>query len=74
MSDKKPSWNLQGREVWICPPDCPNRRAEPNCHNEETCERWAAHVARQKAIFAAKKERSEQHMQTTYNHRRGYEI
>lgn len=25
-----------------CPKDCPNRCADPNCHNITTCERWAA--------------------------------
>lgn len=29
----------------ICPKDCPNRCAMPNCHNVNTCETWAAHVA-----------------------------
>lgn len=26
-----------------CPKNCPNRRAEPNCHNVETCPIWAEH-------------------------------
>lgn len=71
---KKPSWNLQGKEAWICPPDCPRRSAEPNCHDVETCEVWAKHVERQKAIYAARKERQEKNMQTTYNRRRGFEV
>ena len=29
----------------ICPKNCPNRCALPNCHNAATCERWAAHEA-----------------------------
>ena len=29
----------------ICPKNCPNRCASPNCHNAETCETWAKHEA-----------------------------
>lgn len=29
----------------ICPKDCPNRCAVPNCHNVNTCETWAKHEA-----------------------------
>lgn len=30
-----------------CPKECPKRKV--GCHNVETCENWAAHVARKKA-------------------------
>ena len=29
----------------VCPIDCPNRCASPNCHNVNTCETWAKHEA-----------------------------
>ena len=29
----------------VCPADCPNRCASPNCHNAATCETWAKHEA-----------------------------
>ena len=29
----------------VCPVDCPDRCADPNCHNVKTCARWAAHMA-----------------------------
>ena len=29
----------------VCPPKCPRRCADPNCHNPETCERCAVHLA-----------------------------
>lgn len=32
----------------ICPKDCPRRCASPNCHNEETCERWRKHMDAQR--------------------------
>lgn len=50
----KQNWNLQGKPVTVCPPDCPNRCSEPNCHNSATCEIWAAHEARQREIYAAR--------------------
>lgn len=28
-----------------CKRDCPNRSIEPNCHNEDVCELWAAYMA-----------------------------
>lgn len=37
-----------------CPKDCPNRKAVPNCHNEETCPIWARHMAEKRALEAAK--------------------
>lgn len=24
--------------------DCPDRRADPNCHNPETCEKWEEYL------------------------------
>ena len=33
----------------VCPIDCPNRCASPNCHNANTCERWAKHEAEMEA-------------------------
>lgn len=44
-------WNLRGKPVVVCPPDCPNRCAEPNCHNVETCETWAKHMKKQEQIY-----------------------
>ena len=38
----------------ICPKDCPNRRASPNCHNAATCETWAKHEAETEQIRAAR--------------------
>lgn len=38
----------------ICPKDCPNRRASPNCHNPLTCETWAAHEAEAAQIREAR--------------------
>lgn len=28
-----------------CAPDCPNRRAVPNCHNGDICPAWAEYSA-----------------------------
>ena len=40
-----------------CPRKCPNRRADPNCHNEATCAKWAAHMeAKRQKIEKIKKE------------------
>ena len=39
--------------------NCPNRTIEPNCHNTERCEKWAAHVARVQANYARRKEAME---------------
>lgn len=63
MSEK--NWNLQGgQSVVICPRDCPNRCADPNCHNAKTCEVWAAHEARQREIYARKKKAFEENVST----------
>lgn len=55
------SWNLTGRDVIVCPPDCPRRCAEPNCHNAETCETWARYEAQKKDIRARRREYAEQY-------------
>lgn len=34
-----------------CPPNCPDRCV--GCHNEATCERWAAHEAKKRERKAA---------------------
>lgn len=60
----KKNWNLQGKEVVVCPRDCPNRRAKPNCHNAETCEIWAAHEARQREIYAKRTEKFKENIST----------
>lgn len=44
----------QGKYGPGCPKDCPKRSISPNCHNVETCERWAAYVARKEAEKSAK--------------------
>lgn len=71
---RKSSWNLSGREMWICPRDCPNRCAEPNCHNAETCETWAKHVERQKAIYAAKDAKQKTYTLDTFAYRRRFRL
>ena len=48
-------WNLRGKPVTVCPPDCPRRCAEPNCHNVETCKTWAEHMAKQEKIYEIRK-------------------
>ena len=40
----------------VCPIDCPDRCADPNCHNAKTCARWAAHLAEREKSY---KQRSE---------------
>ena len=37
-----------------CSRDCPNRKAVPNCHNEETCPIWAEHMAKKRALEEAR--------------------
>ena len=32
--------------------DCPRRSIEPNCHNADTCEAWAAHMAEREKVYA----------------------
>lgn len=71
---RKSSWNLAGKEIRICPIDCPNRCAEPNCHNVETCEIWAQHVERQRRIYADRDARQESHARITPNHKRWYGV
>lgn len=43
----------------VCPQNCPDRCAEPNCHNVKTCERWAAHVAARDASYKQRREIAE---------------
>ena len=38
----------------LCPIDCPNRCAVPNCHNANTCETWAKHEAEAAQIREAR--------------------
>lgn len=58
----------------VCPPDCPNRSAEPNCHNVETCERWAQHVERQRLLYADRDAWQESRARITPNHKRWYVV
>ena len=37
---------------------CTNRTTNPNCHNPKLCEKWAAHIERQKRIYAEREEES----------------
>lgn len=60
----KQNWNLQGKPVTVCLRDCPKRCADPNCHNAETCETWAAHEARQREIYAKRKKTFEENIST----------
>lgn len=46
----------------ICPAHCPNRCAVPNCHNEQTCERWRAHMEEVRADREARKSRGKEFM------------
>lgn len=39
----------------VCPRDCPRRCADPNCHNPETCEIWAAHLVEMEKIHEARR-------------------
>lgn len=50
-------WNLRGKPTFVCPPDCPRRCAEPNCHNVETCETWAEHIKKQEQIYKQREEK-----------------
>lgn len=50
-------WNLRGKPFFVCPPDCPRRCAEPNCHNVETCETWAEHMRKQEQIYKQRAEK-----------------
>lgn len=38
---------------------CTRRSIEPNCHSPETCEFWARHTEKQKAMYAQKKTAAE---------------
>ena len=42
-----------------CPRDC--ERRGPECHNEKTCEKWAKHVAAQRARREEAKKRHSSH-------------
>lgn len=46
---------MRRRTDAVCPKDCLKRSAIPNCHNVETCERWAAYVARREAVQEARR-------------------
>ena len=35
---------------------CPKRSIEPNCHNAETCEYWAQHMAEQARKYAEREQ------------------
>lgn len=45
-----------GKEV--CPPNCPDRCIEPNCHNVNTCARWAAHMAEREKEYENRRKRA----------------
>lgn len=45
---------MRRRTDATCPPNCPNRCAIPNCHNEETCPIWAEHMERKRALADAR--------------------
>lgn len=60
-----------------CKKDCPNRSAEPNCHNAETCELWAAYIAVKrkedecvKKAKAYERSKAEQFMESARRNRR----
>lgn len=39
----------------ICPKDCPNRCASPNCHNPDICENWKRHLEEKAKIHEARR-------------------
>ena len=41
---------MKRRTDAACPPNCPNRCAIPNCHNEKTCPIWAKHMQRKREL------------------------
>ena len=43
----------------VCPRDCPDRCADPNCHNVKTCARWAEHMADREREYAMRKKIAE---------------
>lgn len=43
----------------VCPQNCPDRRADPNCHNAETCARWAAHMAEREKEYERRRKAAE---------------
>ena len=63
---------MSGKSAVICPPDCPNRCAQPNCHNVETCPTWAEYVARSEALRTARQRvRAAEDDVATVRHRSG---